>query len=382
MKVALFADGIAPMVLGGMQKHSYYLAQHLAAAGVSVELHTMVYDLKTSDQVPKDLESIENLEIYLYEFPRSLRFPGHYVFNSYRLSKLFFNAIKHRLNEFDLVYTKGFMGLELLRNKMKLPHDVKVGVKLHGMNMFLPTHGLKQRLEQVLLRIPARYVMNRSDLVFSYGGKVTQTITDQGVPRGKILEIPTGIEREWVRETIKPTGRVRRVVFIGRNDPVKGYRELFSAIKEYQPFGELFFDIVGPFDGGDKFQHASVKFHGLIKEPNSIRKLLDEADALILPSFSEGMPNVILEAMARGLMIIATDVGAIKYLVGENGVFIQQTSTDSIIKSLQQFEDLSNIVLNQLKTASLERINSFFVWEKVSKMLVDSITEIARNDNN
>ena len=52
--------------------------------------------------------------------------------------------------------------------------------------------------------------------------------------------------------------------------------------------------------------------------------MYDSCDILLCPSYSEGMPNVILEAMSRGLAIIATNVGAIRLLVSEdNGVLLQ-----------------------------------------------------------
>ena len=49
--------------------------------------------------------------------------------------------------------------------------------------------------------------------------------------------------------------------------------------------------------------------------------ILDSADTLVLPSISEGMPNVILEAMSRGLSIIATDVGANSLMVSDQMVY-------------------------------------------------------------
>ena len=54
-----------------------------------------------------------------------------------------------------------------------------------------------------------------------------------------------------------------------------------------------------------------------------------------MPSLSEGMPTVILEAMARGKAVIATDVGAVSELVSEeNGVLIQAGSVEELSNAL------------------------------------------------
>ena len=56
---------------------------------------------------------------------------------------------------------------------------------------------------------------------------------------------------------------------------------------------------------------------------------------MVCPSYSEGMPNVILEAMARGLAIIATDVGAIAEMVDStNGILMANNKSPLIMSSI------------------------------------------------
>ena len=55
--------------------------------------------------------------------------------------------------------------------------------------------------------------------------------------------------------------------------------------------------------------------------------MLGQADALILPSHREGMSNVVLEAMSVGVPVVATDIGANRYMLGEEGrPFIVETN--------------------------------------------------------
>ena len=64
--------------------------------------------------------------------------------------------------------------------------------------MFQPAHTFKAKLEQLLLRKAVIYNNRNADVVFSYGGKITDIINSIGAK--EIIEIPTGIESEWLIE--------------------------------------------------------------------------------------------------------------------------------------------------------------------------------------
>ena len=118
MRIALITDGIWPYVLGGMQKHSYYLCKYLAQQNVYVDL----YHFNQSNYDISKLEFFTDEErIYInsiiIDFPKSLPFPGHYIYNSYKHSKLIFEAIKDKLPIYDFIYTKGFTGWFLINQK-------------------------------------------------------------------------------------------------------------------------------------------------------------------------------------------------------------------------------------------------------------------------
>lgn len=377
MKIALLTDGIPPFVLGGMQKHSYFLAKYLAQAGVEVELHIVVYDETPADAtLPFSSEELRYLDIHFHEFPKSAWFPGHYVYNMFRLSKRMRNALLPRIGQFDFIYTKGFTGWALSSALKKVHDRPPIGVKLHGMNMFLPTRGIKQKLEQHLMRSPARMIMNNCDIVFSYGGKVSDTIHNCGVARKKIIEIPTGIERSWVREGIMESTNKRAFVFIGRYDPVKGIRELNQVLRDVS-FPNAEFHFIGPIPDNVKVDSLSVHYHGVIQDQKKMIALLDTMDCLVLPSYSEGMPNVVIEAMARGVAILASNVGAVPALVDEsNGLLIQEVSPKAIAAGIKQMVELSSADLDQLKLRSIEKIESRFLWEKISTLSIETIRSI------
>jgi len=116
-----------------------------------------------------------------------------------------------------------------------------------------------------------------------------------------------------------------RLIFVGRLAAVKGLRVLldaFARARETHP--DLHLTLVG--DGDDRAHLErlaaplgdAVHFAGYLSQ-DAVAKALAEADALVLPSFAEGLPVVLMEALASARPVIATQVAGVSELV-ENGV--------------------------------------------------------------
>ena len=376
MKLLFITDGIFPFTFGGMQKHSFLFAEYLAKKGVEIELHHI--EEPNSNQTHKfSIEAIKNIKLVGHTFPKPLKFPGHYVVASYLYAKKVYRSIQNDLSHYDFIYTKGFAGWELLRRRNQLENCPKVGVKFHGMNMFLPTVGIKQKLEQFLLRPPTKQILKKADVVFSYGGKVTTTIEKVGITRKKIVEIPTGISEDWLTDDINQTGEKKKFIFIGRYDIVKGIRELNNVLKTKK--GDFEFHFVGPFQKEHQINKPHIFYYGQINDSKTIKMLLDEMDVLVLPSYSEGMPNVILEAMARGCAILATDVGAVEVIVDiKNGKLLHNSSEQEITKGLDFFTGLPPKTVDQMKEVSIYRAKECFCWDGIAVQTINRLEAISK----
>jgi len=92
------------------------------------------------------------------------------------------------------------------------------------------------------------------------------------------------------------------------------------------------------------------------------------------------MPTVILEAMACGCAIIATDVGAVSELVDESNGWLLPAPRPALIRdAIQKASALSDPSLQEMKSASRRRVQERFTWEIVARQMQRRFQDIATN---
>lgn len=375
MRIALLTDGIWPFVIGGMQKHSYFLCKYLLREGATVHLfHTSLHKQIPDPEAVFTPQELNNLVTHYIPFPETSYFPGHYFVHSYQYSRSIFKVFQEVSKEpFDFVYIQGLSGWELLNQTDK---DVSTTVlNFHGLEMFQQSTGFRSKLESWVFRFVVKKLLNRASVVQSLGGQLTavirQNITSSNTT---ILELGIGIEDDWIRQEITPTGTQRVVTFIGRYERRKGVEELYKAIKEYQNQQNFELHFIGPIPGHLQLAASNFHYHGMLQETSKIQNILDQSDFLIVPSYSEGMPTVILEAMARGCAIIATDVGAVSEQVGaSNGILMEKPTINGIRSALESVMQTSRTEIDEMKKKSLQKVSEQFRWSVIIRKLIDEL---------
>lgn len=376
MTILLLTDGITPFVKGGMQRHSQLVAEHLARRGNKI----LLYHYSESESTPdlKDAftsEALINIEHFWFPYSDLGRLPGHYLREQKRMSKKYFESFIEKNYAADFIYAKGFMGWAFLKRRHEYGIKVPIAVKFHGMNMFQTQPDWKGELVKYLLRPPTKYILKNADYIFSYGGKITEITNSLISDTSKIIDIPSGIDKERMRPKaeIRLNEGSRKFLFVGRFDRLKGLPELYKAVESIRTEKDVSFTIVGPIPDEKRLINSLVSYTGEVNNVHDISNIYDAHDILICPSFSEGMPNVIMEAMARGLAIIATDVGATSLLVSEeNGILLESPTPESILLALNRMIDDSDTKIMEQKMASRNRIDEF-VWEAIGDKLNEAI---------
>lgn len=137
-----------------------------------------------------------------------------------------------------------------------------------------------------------------------------------------------------------------RIAFVGRLDPVKGADLLLDALAALRPDHP---SLTATFIGdGPQAEHTRAHARALglddvttflgAQPEAAVADLLRQSDLLVLPSFAEGLPVVLMEAMATGLPVIASRIAGIPELVreGETGFLIPAGDTATLIRAIDR----------------------------------------------
>lgn len=377
MKICLLTDGITPYVTGGMQRHSFNLCNELLKQGHEVTLVHCVYGKSTlpkKEEVKLLFDQSENLAVYTLRFPASSGMLGHYIKESYQYSFAITSLLKDKFPLFDIIYVKGFSGWDLLQQKKK--GKIKTGpvlVNFHGLEMFQEPASCTERMKAYLLKSPVKWNLNQADYCVSYGGKITSLLNGIGIPSSKIVVIPGAVSDSTLLEKkVLPINN--KFLFVGRYERRKGIEELMHVVNAMP---DLEISFVGSIPPSKKMKRANVHYYGEVKDVSALNKIFDEHTFLIAPSHSEGMPNVILEGMSRGLIPIASNVGAVAELVNEsNGFLIEPKKTASVCMCVEKVLAMDKDQITILSTNAIDKIKSNFTWSSIIRLTIENFQRL------
>jgi glycosyltransferase involved in cell wall biosynthesis len=197
-----------------------------------------------------------------------------------------------------------------------------------------------------------------------------------------VIVTPNGVDRSVFHPAARQTQLdlpACYVLFVGSLEPRKNLQALlrtWSEIKDY--FEETRLMIVGA--GGHVFRHVDVSrevervhFLGYVDD-KTLAGLYANATCFVLPSKEEGFGIPVLEAMASGTPVIASDGGALPEVVGEAGITFCLSNPTGLTNSL--IELLSNPELRAtLKEKGLERAKKFS-WQRTAKIVWKNLHEL------
>jgi glycosyltransferase involved in cell wall biosynthesis len=139
----------------------------------------------------------------------------------------------------------------------------------------------------------------------------------------------------------------------------------------------LEFHFIGDIPKSCRLQGSQYIYYGKLSNSSQIYHILQDCDILVCPSYSEGMPNVILEGMASGLAIIATDVGAVSAMVSkQNGWLIQPGNKQQLRQAIIEATQIPKEDLIVKKESSQLLVRENFTWNKVAQQTIASIKKI------
>ena len=148
--------------------------------------------------------------------------------------------------------------------------------------------------------------------------------------KGAVIS-PSQLDISWTTKLKNSEVNKFNLLYVGRIRIEKGIFSLVNLIKNKH---DIFLSIVGAQENEiHKINQNNVKIYPIEKNKNKLIKIYDDHNIFVLPSFTEGHPMVLLEALARRRPVIIFD--EIKHVIGDKkGIFVSNRNTRSFLENL------------------------------------------------
>ncbi|MBI9063783.1 MAG: glycosyltransferase family 4 protein [Marinilabiliaceae bacterium] len=297
------------------------------------------------------------------------------VFNSL---KTYFKVLSFiKKDKPDIIHLASSASLALFKDLLIViaANRSRIPIVLHWHFGRIPFLQKKRNWEWRVIRI----VICKSTRSIVIDSKSYAILVNEGF--SNIVNIPNPLAldiEDKTRELLaKSSQRVQgRLIYVGHIIKDKGVFELVEACSQTPMIKEVI--LIGPYEkdvkddllkiAKERFATNWLKFTGGL-EINQVLEYMKHSPVLVLPSYTEGFPMVILEAMAMGCAIIATDVGAIPEMLG-----INTTTPCGICIPPQNVEKLRDAILNltenqyeleRFGSKGMKRVLNYYTMEKV-----------------
>lgn len=195
------------------------------------------------------------------------------------------------------------------------------------------------------------------------------------------------IKRFSTIQYIRPIHGIAKLAFVGRISPEKNLLNLVRAIEIVnRSYPKVVLYIIGEANNRKYLEELtllinelSISDNVIIKDPvKEITDIYKNTDLLCLVSFFEGFSNVLSEAMACGIPIIASDIPENRYLIedGENGFLVEPSNPSKIAESIIRFVQMNQNDIQSISDKNRAKANALFQEEatyQIYKSLFESV---------
>ena len=365
---------VYPYAIGGSARYATFLANHMVKQGVDVEVIC-------PPVAPTDIKFDLNFKVVEVDWPKIRPF----LFAYYLFMR---NAAKYILiQDYDLIYWTGW-AVWRFKGRPCLPSIANP----FGLEPFKSTLWVDKLLYvPINLRMKLKY--RHIDRIISEGGKITEEIVKYlGVDRSRIVETFNGVDLDYIERMKKATSSFDKEIelssknsflFVGRLEKNKGIDYLLKAFNAISDDFDVELLIVGDGTQRKRLESSNkdrrVRFLGIVSD-EVLFQLYDRVDIFVFPTLYEGLPSVILEAMACNLPVISTDTGGVPAAVDEkNGFLIPPGNVEALKSAMIKFLRLPEEKREEMGRNSYELVESKFTWPKIAKKTIEVCEELLRN---
>ncbi|MGH9019670.1 MAG: glycosyltransferase family 4 protein [Acidimicrobiales bacterium] len=368
---------------GGAELVAFALSENLTASGDEVVLISDV-DQSLIDDAPPGLrvERVDThrgwgrvVKLVPFEFPRWLL---QHLVGNVRAARLAGQILARDEEGFDVVHLHGALATILLRHRLRLSRlDVPLVYTEHDSTPWSCHY--RGRLEAQVRRVIYRQLNLRacrraSAVVINFPSFARELSERSGMPESHFVTVRNG-----VRAPATPTGPThvvavpranRYLLFVGSLIERKGPDVLIRALSSVD-LGCVFI--------GDGPMRASLErlaaregvsdrvvFLGAV-DPSEVQRYYGGAEALVLPSVSEGVPLVAVEALRAGTPVVASNLEGIASVVRDrdNGLLVEPGDEESLAGALALLESDERLA-RSLRRGATRSARNVLTWSAVA----------------
>jgi glycosyltransferase involved in cell wall biosynthesis len=254
-----------------------------------------------------------------------------------------------------------------------------------GLGTSIESQGLIQKVTLMLYRFGLR----KASSVFFQNETNRKFFIEHEIVNGVSKLIPgSGVNLNKHRYEEYPSSDTVRFLFIGRIMKAKGIDELLEAAQHVKgEYPNVQFELIGVCeeDYSEKLEelenHKIIKYHG---QQADVHSFIKNSHATILPSYHEGLANVLLESASTGRPVLASKVpGCIEtFEDGLTGFGFEVRSVENLIIAIHKFINLSHEQRRAMGIAGRGKIENEFDRNIVINAYLQEINKTVNKENN
>ncbi len=197
--------------------------------------------------------------------------------------------------------------------------------------------------QSALGRFLIRYGLGQSERFIAVSRELKQSLSKLW-PEAEITFVPNGVRTALFAGPRVAVGESVRLLFVGKMGALKGEEDLLRALQRLVQAGLSFrLDLVGPLSDTIAARCQEAGLQPMIDQLGPVPlaeriAFFKRADIFVLPTYAEGLPIAVLEALAAGLPVISTPVGGIPELIedGVEGYLVAPGDVEALANRLAQ----------------------------------------------
>ncbi|SHH14459.1 glycosyltransferase family 4 protein [Virgibacillus chiguensis] len=236
-------------------------------------------------------------------------------------------------------------------------------------------------------------IILKADAYIAINSDIKSRLLSRGIDSNIIYSIPNGVdnnkffkitlnEKEELKAKLQIPNKSTNIIYSGSISKRKGIFDLLAALESLESESQIHTMICGPmYENEECFyslinkinnqqNNVSISYRG---EVNNIEDYLRASDILVLPSYSEGLPNVLLEGSMTGLAMIATNIKGSSDIINHeiNGLLFQPGDIDALkynIKKLAENEEYCSMLGDEIYSKGKKKYEVSIVANEYIKL--------------